>query len=80
MIPELPLPAEGEVWVCHAHQMIGSREAAEQHAAKHGCSIERVPDDVAREVRAERQRRSDLFIAGLLLVGRWSTTSQGDER
>jgi hypothetical protein len=29
VIPELPLHAEGEVWVCHAHRMIGTREAAE---------------------------------------------------
>lgn len=70
MIPQPPLHADGEVWICSPCQMIGTRDQAQEHARATGHAIEQVPDDVAAQVREERVRQHDQFAAALIGAAR----------
>lgn len=75
MIPELPLHAEGEVWICNPCRMIGTKEEAVRHREATGHHIELVPDDVAEAVRAERMRLHNEFVAMLMGAGKFNSAN-----
>lgn len=69
MSAELPV-SDGDLWVCHACEMIGTYAQAKGHKIACGHKIEPVDPEIAEAVRVERQRRVDDFTVGLMGLAR----------